>query len=119
MKLIFATLVFIAALSVSGLAQNPVPDPDTVQTPVQEGDPTIETLPRGLDYVEKKKKITPEELPDAVKQSLESSAQYTEWQKAAIYHEENKDEYLVEFFTQGRTTTYRFDKDGKPIIEEK
>ena len=117
MKLILSTLLFIAAATVTAFSQNPVPDPDTVQTPVQQGDPALETIPRGLDYVEKKKRITAQELPEPVKQSLESSAEYAEWQRASIYHEENKDEYLVEFHSQGKTTTYRFNKEGKPIVE--
>ena len=54
-----------------------------------------------------------------MKQTLESSAQYTDWQKATIYHDKNKDEYLVEFASEGKTTTYRFNKEGKPVVEEK
>lgn len=100
-------------------AQNPVPDPDTISTPVQEGDPAITTLPPRLDYIEDRKRITPEEVPDPVRQSLESSAQYANWQKAMIYHDKNKDEYLVEFTDKGTTTTYRFNKEGNPIIEKK
>jgi hypothetical protein len=116
-KLIFSFSIILFA-SVSLLAQNPVPDPDTLQNPVQQGDPAVRTLPPRLDYVEDKKRIVPEELPELVKQSLESSAQYTDWQRAMIYHDQNKDEYLVEFSSEGKTTTYRFNKEGKPIVEE-
>ena len=117
-KLIFLSFAFMLVASVPVLAQNPVPDPDTVQNPVQQGDPAVKTLPPRLDYVEDRRRITPEEVPDLVKQSLESSAQYTDWQRAEIYHDTNKDEYLVEFSGQNRTTTYRFNKEGKPIVEE-
>ena len=116
------TLVALACLmagSIQAIAQNPVPEPDTAATPVQEGDPAVRTLPPRLDYVEDRKRITPEEVPDPVKQTLESSAQYSNWQRAMIYHDKNKDEYLIEFNEKGATTTYRFNKEGRPIIEEK
>ena len=118
MKKLILLFTFIMFASLSVLAQNPVPDPDTLQNPVQQGDPAVKTLPPRLDYVEDRKRIVPEELPEPVKQSLESSAQYTDWQRAMIYHDRNKDEYLVEFSAEGRTTTYRFNKEGKPIVEE-
>jgi hypothetical protein len=63
--------------------------------------------------------MVPEELPDPVKQTLESSVQYADWQKAAIYRDKKKEEYIVEFTERGKTTTYRFDKEGRPIPEEK
>ena len=118
-KLISLTFTLILVASVRALSQNPVPDADTVQNPVQEGDPALETLPPRLDYVDDRKRIMPDELPPTVRESLESSAQYTDWKKATLYHDRNKDEYLVEFKEQGKTTTYRFNKDGRPIIEEK
>ena len=112
-------LSLILMTSIQLFAQNPVPDPDTLQNPVKEGDPAVRALPPRMDYVDNRKRITPEEVPDAVRQSLESSAQYTDWQKAMIYHDRNKDEYLVEFTEKGKTTSYRFSKDGRPVVEEK
>jgi hypothetical protein len=117
-KLIIFTVGLMALGTVSLSAQNPVPDPDTLQNPVQEGDPAVRSLPPRLDYVEDRKRITVGELPAPVRQSLESSAQYTDWEKAALFHDSNKDEYLVEFTQAGKTTTYRFNKEGKPIVEE-
>jgi hypothetical protein len=118
-KVILMTLSLILVASIRLLAQNPVPDADTLQNPVKEGDPAVQALPPRMDYVDGRKRITPEEVPDAVRQSLESSAQYTDWQKATIYHDRNKDEYLVEFSEKGKTTSYRFSKDGSPVVEEK
>jgi hypothetical protein len=42
-----------------------------------------------MDYVEDRQRITPEEVPEPVKQTLESSAQYTDWQKAMIFFDKN------------------------------
>lgn len=117
-KLIFLSLTFVIFGSLTAFAQNPIPDPDTVQTPVQPGDPTMETLPARLDYVDDKRRITADEIPDPVRQSLESSAQYTDWKKAVLYHDRNRDHYLVEFSAEGKVTTYRFNKEGRPVVEE-
>lgn len=109
-------LVAVAAGSVS--AQAPVPDTDTTSTPIKQGDPTIETMPRGLDYVEDKQRIKAEELPDAVKQTLQSGTRYGDWKEATVFHDRNKEEYILEVTKAGNTATYRFDKEGKPIIQE-
>ena len=118
-KLLSVTFAMLMLTSIPLLGQNPVPDPDTLPGPVKEGDPALRTLPPRLDYVEDRKRITPEEVPLRVRESLESSAQYTDWQKATLYHDSNKDEYIVEFRGAGRVTTYRFNHDGKPIVERK
>ena len=117
-KLIFIPLILILSASAALFGQNPVPDPDTISNPVQEGDPAVQQLPPRLDYVEDRKRITPEEIPDPVRVTLESSAQYTDWQKAMIYFDRNKEEYIVEFKEAGKTTTYRFNKEGTPIVED-
>jgi hypothetical protein len=117
-KLILIPVLVVLLATLNGFSQTPVPETDTTTTVIKEGDPAIETLPRGLDYVEDKKQITHEELPDPVKETLESDARYAEWRNATIFHEHNKDEYLVEFSKDGKTTSYRFDKEGKPIIQE-
>jgi hypothetical protein len=113
-------ITFLASLLVSTAvwSQNPVPDPDTIPNPVQEGDPAIKTLPPRLDYVEDKQRIRAEELPDAVRQTLESDARYANWKDATIFRDENTDEYIVEFREEGKTTTYKFSKEGTPIMEK-
>ena len=117
-KNVFLSLVLVLAAAASLRAQTPVPDPDTISNPVQEGDPAVRHLPPRMDYVEDRQRITPEEVPDPVKLTLESSAQYTDWQKARIFHDRNKDEYVVEFEEAGKTTAHRFNREGKPILEE-
>ena len=112
-------LVFISLQVTLLCAQNPVPESDTLENPVQEGDPAVRTLPPRLDYVDDLKRITPAEVPEPIRQSLESNAQYADWQKSTIYHDRNKDEYLVEFSEAGKTTTYRFNKEGRQVVEEK
>jgi len=117
-KGIILPIIFAFMASAAVFGQNPVPDPDTLSNPVQEGDPAVRNLPPRMDYVEDRQRITPEEVPDPVKLTLDGSAQYTGWQKAIIFHDKNKDEYLVEFKEAGRTTSYRFNTEGKPILED-
>ena len=117
-KSIFLPLIVLLAASTGLFAQIPAPEPDTLSNPVQEGDPAVRHLPPRLDYVEDRQRITPEEVPQPVKETLESSAQYTDWQKAMIYFDKNKEEYVVEFKEAGRTTAYRFNKEGRPVLEE-
>lgn len=117
-KLINILMVLTLIAAAPAFSQNPIPEPDTLQNPVQEGDPAVRTLPPRLDYVDDKQRITAAEVPDPVRQSLESSAHYTDWQKATLYHDKNRDEYIVEFSSQGKSTTYRFNNEGKPIVEE-
>lgn len=117
-KNILLSFIIVLAASAGTFAQTPVPDPDTIPNPVQEGDPAVRHMPPGLDYVDDKQRITPGELPDPVKQTLESSAQYTDWQRASVFRDKDKEEYIVEFTEAEKTTSYRFDKEGKPIVEE-
>lgn len=114
----FVVIVTMVISAAAACAQTPVPDPDTLSNPVQEGDPAVRHLPPRMDYVEDRQRITPEEVPDPVQQTLESSAQYSNWQKADIFRDKNKEEYVIEFKEAGKTTAYRFDKQGRPIIEE-
>lgn len=115
---IFLSVLLSLVVSTTLCAQTPVPDPDTIPNPVKQGDPAIDQLPARLDYIENRRRIMPEELPDAVRHTLESSAQYEAWEKAPIFHDRNKDEYIVEFSEAGKTTTYRFNKEGRPILKE-
>ena len=117
-KLVIIAFIPVLFACASAMAQSPAPEPDTISHPIQEGDPAIRALPPRLDYVEDKRRITPEEVPMPVREALEGSATYKDWQKATIYHDKNKDEYIVEFKEADKTTSYRFNKEGAPIIEE-
>jgi hypothetical protein len=116
MKKSILPLMLLLFAATSGYSQTPVPQPDTVGNPVQQGDPAIETLPPGLDYVDDKKRIRAEELPDPVRQTLESGTRYSNWKDAMIFHDRNKDEYIIEFDEAGKSTIHRFNKEGEPII---
>ena len=117
-KITISTCLFVLFGSAVVMAQAPVPDPDTVLHPVQQGDPALRTMPDDLNYVEDNKRIMADELPGPVRETLESSAQYEQWRRAEIYHDENTDEYEIRFKEAGKTTSYRFNREGRPIQEE-
>lgn len=99
-------------------SQTPVPDPDTLSTPIKQGDPALRTMPPRLDYIEKRKRITAEEVPEPVRQTLQSDSAYDDWQDAALYYDENTEEYILEFRKAAKARTYRFNKAGKRILEK-
>lgn len=117
-KVILTVIAFLIVAVAAVFAQNPVPQPDTLQDPVQQGDPAVRNLPPQMDYVNDMKRIIPKEIPAPVRQTLESSAQYTGWEKALIYQNKTKDEYLIQFKDAGKTTSYRFYKNGRPVPDD-
>ena len=50
-KVILTMITFLIVSVAAVFAQNPVPQPDTLQDPVQEGDPAVRILPPAMDYV--------------------------------------------------------------------
>ena len=117
-QLIIIAFIPLLLQGISALGQSPAPESDTISTPAKQGDPAIKALPPRLDYIEDKRRITSEEIPQLVRQTLESEVKYKGWQKAAIFYDENKNEYIVEFNKDDNMTSYRFNKDGAAIIEE-
>ena len=113
---IFVILFFASVTAVS--AQTDTPQPDTISDPVQQGDPAVRHIPPQADYVKEMGKILPEELPEPVRKTLESDAQYQGWEKAQLFVNKANDLYAVQFKETDKTITYRFDKDGKMILDE-
>lgn len=64
---------------------------------------------------EEKEKIKAEDLPEAVKKTLEGD-EYRGWLINAAYHHKSKDVYEVELKNGAETKTVKLDKDGK-IVE--
>jgi hypothetical protein len=112
--------LFLVGLLVSTamLAQSPAPEPDTLKVPVKQTDPEIKVQPRDANYVkEDNVRIMPSEVPAAIKQTLESSPEYSGWEKATIYKSKNGNKFTIEVTRADTTRIYRFDKSGKPLIE--
>jgi hypothetical protein len=113
--LFFLSIVFCTAAL---LAQSPAPEPDTTQVPVKQTDPEIKVQPRDANYTgSDDRRIMPAEIPPAVKRTLESSPEYTGWEKGTIYKNKSGNKFTIEVTRGDTTRTYRFDKGGKPLIE--
>ncbi len=63
---------------------------------------------------EEKVKITADELPAAVKTTLESE-DYKGWTIGQAYHHKTADLYEVELKNGAESKTFKFNKDGKKV----
>lgn len=116
MKKFWITLAAVLAMGITQLsAQSPVPEPDSIPDPVKQGDPAADNIPPDLHYIKDVKRIMPDELPAPVRHTLESSPQYSGWEKSPIYKSRSTSYYIVELRAAGSTTKYTFDKNGKPV----
>ena len=105
-------------LTAAVYAQSPAPQPDTLKDPIDQGDPELKVLPRdNANYAETQIKITPKQIPAAVKQTLESGTQYSGWEKGSLYRDKSGKKFIVEIMKADTTRTYFFDPSGKPLIE--
>ena len=118
MKNIFLTIIAAFIIGLTAVqAQSPTPDPDTTGTPVKQTDPEVDVMPRDINYAGGMIRITTEELPKSVKQTLSSGSSYVGWEKAKAYRDKSSREFLVEMKEGDKTRLYRFDKAGKPILD--
>ena len=112
------TILLLAAVTAVS-AQTDTPQPDTISDPVQQGDPAVRHIPpQANDYVKEMNKITPDELPDPVRKTLDSNARYEGWEKGQAFVSKTNDHYVIQFKEGDKTMTYRFNKDGKQVLDE-
>jgi hypothetical protein len=99
-KLVFAMLAMGASVVAVQAQENPTPTPSSAATEAPAQDD--------------KQKIKAEELPEAVKKSLEAQ-EYKGWLINTAYHIKSTDTYEVELKNGAETKTFKFDKDGKKL----
>lgn len=112
---ILAAILFVGVATVS--AQTPTPDPDTLKSPVKQIDPEVDGMPRDINYAGGMNKISPDQLPKMVKQTLESLTVYDGWQKGKAYKDKDEKTFVVEIPKGDRTRVFRFDRNGKLIFD--
>jgi hypothetical protein len=98
-KLVFAMLAFGASVVAVQAQDSPAPESATPSTSAGAAQ-------------DDKAKIKAEELPEAVKKSLEAQ-EYKGWLINAAYHVKSTDSYEVELKNGAETKTLKFDKEGK------
>ncbi|HEX6227178.1 MAG TPA: hypothetical protein VFZ52_22320 [Chryseolinea sp.] len=104
-KLMFASLALLGSVALANAQE---------ATPPQESNQATEAVapaPAPADQ-DDKTKIKSEELPEAVKKSLEAQ-EYRGWLIDAAYHVKSTDSYEVELKNGAETKTVKFSKDGK------
>lgn len=122
-KLMFASLALLGSVALANaqqaapqesnqateaVAPAPTQDPAAAPAPTQDQSPA----PAAAESQDDKTKIKSEELPEAVKKSLEGQ-EYRGWLIDAAYHVKSSDSYEVQLKNGAETKTVRFNKDGK------
>jgi hypothetical protein len=103
-KVLFASLALAGSITLAN-AQT------TESTPATSAPATEQVAPAQQD---EKVKIKSEDLPEAVKKSLNSD-DYRGWLVSAAYEDKAKGEYEVELKNGAEVKTMKFDKEGKKI----
>lgn len=116
MKHLLPLFLLFASVSLA-YAQSPVPEPDTLKSPVRQTDPTPQTTAPNVDYTQNKVRITSADLPEAVRDVLASGNQYQGWETADAFKDKAGKVYIVEIRDGDRKRVYRFDKTGKPVTD--
>jgi hypothetical protein len=117
MRKILLIIVGLITAVAAVVAQTPAPEPDTLRDPVKQTDPEPKTLPPNSHYIDDAVKITPQQIPTAVKQTLESGTSYTGWEKASLYKNKSGTVFIIEITKGDTTRTFHFDKLGRPVKE--
>ena len=105
-KLMFASLALLGSVALAN-AQEATPQESNKATEAVAPAPAP-----AADQQDDKTKIKSEELPEAVKKSLEAQ-EYRGWLIDAAYHVKSTDSYEVQLKNGAETKTVKFNKDGK------
>ena len=106
----FASLALLGSVALAN-AQEATP-PQESNKATEAVAPAPETpAPAAVDQ-DDKTKIKSEELPEAVKKTLEAQ-EYRGWLIDAAYHVKSTDSYEVQLKNGAETKTVKFSKDGK------
>lgn len=88
---------------------------DAVRRPAQAADTAV-VSPSKISR-QNMTEINSTEVPASLKKTLESP-QYKGWDKGTFYRAKDNDSYLLEMKDKNnKVTPYRFDKQGRPILE--
>jgi hypothetical protein len=113
-KLMFASLALLGSVALANAQEATPPKESDKATEAVTPAPAPEAVtpaPAAVDQ-EDKTKIKSEELPEAVKKSLEAQ-EYRGWLIDAAYHVKSTDSYEVQLKNGAETKTVKFSKDGK------
>jgi hypothetical protein len=106
-KVLFASLALAGSLTLAN-AQT------TESTPATENSSVSTSTTTTTASQDEKVKIKSEDLPEAIKKSLNSD-DYRGWLISAAYEDKAKGQYEVEVKNGAEVKTLKFDKEGKKI----
>ena len=108
----FASLALLGSVALANAQEATPPQESTQATEAPAPAPAPEAVAPAAADQDDKTKIKSEELPEAVKKSLEAQ-EYRGWLIDAAYHVKSTDSYEVELKNGAETKTVKFDKEGK------
>jgi hypothetical protein len=112
-KLMFASLAVLGSVALANAQEaTPQESNQATETVAPAPAPTAAEAPAAAQDQDDKTKIKSEELPEAVKKSLEGQ-EYRGWLIDAAYHVKSTDSYEVQLKNGAETKTVKFNKDGK------
>lgn len=117
MKTIYLSLFFLIGIVAYTNAQSPVPEPDTLKNQVRQVDPVPQTMPQDANYTAETIKITSAEFPAAIKKTLNAGSEYQGWEKGRAFKSKDGKMYLLEMSEADTTRIFRFDANGKLILD--
>ena len=107
----FASLALLGSVALANAQEATPPTESNKATETVAPAPAPAVAPAAVDQ-DDKTKIKSEELPEAVKKSLEAQ-EYRGWLIDAAYHVKSTDSYEVQLKNGAETKTVKFSKDGK------
>jgi hypothetical protein len=112
-------LTFASMLMISVMAANAQELSDTTKTSTEKSAVSGQES-ESSQAVGKKDliRVQTNDVPAALRKTLEDPM-YAGWENSTIWRNKTTDEYTVEILNGTTTKTYRFDKNGKPIIDKK
>ena len=127
-KVIFASLALLGSVALVNAQEatptqesnkatetvTPAPQDQAAPAPEVAPAPQDQVAPAAAEAQDDKTKIKSEELPEAIKKTLEAQ-EYRGWLIDAAYHVKSTDSYEVELKNGAEAKTVKFDKDGKKV----
>jgi hypothetical protein len=112
---LFAIALFLTAqVVVAQDSTNVQPQPSLPQG--QQGSPKVGGA--NSQQKEDRVEVEKENLPPLMQKALKADEKYVGWENATIYFEKDIDQYLIHLVKENTTQTFRFDRNGNPIITD-
>lgn len=63
--------------------------------------------------------VKQEDLPSAMMDLMDRDDKYSGWRSGTFFFEKNTDQFLIHIIQDNATETFRFDREGNPLMSDK